>query len=144
MYNSACYPIPTLIASNINVVGASAKITVRGNLPTKGRFNLRFCGPCVPCCSAADTVEITDGTTVLTPVLTRCGNNLSLNALDQQIRRFCVAHFCISNDTPNLTLLLDKICCSPTIYTDDSVAIRVTGTESGDLRTTASPEKKRN
>lgn len=138
MYDSNCNPVPTLTASNINVAGPMAKITVRGTLPTKGRFNLRFCGRCTPSCSVAELLEITDGVTTLTPVYTRCGNNLSLNGLYWQIARFGLAHFCISNDVPNLTILLDKLCCNPTTYIDDSVAIRSTGTTP--LR--QSPEKK--
>lgn len=118
----SCDPVPTLIASSVVATGTTAAITVRGTLPTKGRFNIKFCGQCVPICNQAETVTITDGTTTYSTVLTRCGNSLTLGALAYQIRRFCVAHFCGSSTTAGTAVLQDKLTCCPTIYTPPTTA----------------------
>lgn len=118
----SCDPIPTLIASSVVATGTTAAITVRGTLPSKGRFNIKFCGQCVPVCNQAGTVTITDGTTTYSTVLTRCGNSLTLGALAYQIRRFCVAHFCGSSVSAGTAILQDKILCCPTIYTPPTTA----------------------
>lgn len=118
----SCDPVPTLIASSVVATGTTAAITVRGTLPSKGRFNIKFCGQCVPVCNQAGTVTITDGTTTYSTVLTRCGNSLTLGALAYQIRRFCVAHFCGSSVSAGTAILQDKILCCPTIYTPPTTA----------------------
>lgn len=118
----SCDPVPTLIASSVVATGTTAAITVRGTLPSKGRFNIKFCGRCVPVCNQAETVTITDGTTTYSTVLTRCGNSLTLGALASQIRRFCVAHFCGSSVSAGTAILQDKILCCPTIYTPPTTA----------------------
>lgn len=118
----SCDPVPTLIASSVVATGTTAAITVRGTLPSKGRFNIKFCGQCVPICNQAGTVTITDGTTTYSTVLTRCGNSLTLGALAYQIRRFCVAHFCGSSVSAGTAILQDKILCCPTIYTPPTTA----------------------
>ena len=118
----SCDPAPTLIASSVVATGTTAAITVRGTLPSKGRFNIKFCGRCVPVCNQAETVTITDGTTTYSTVLTRCGNSLTLGALASQIRRFCVAHFCGSSVSAGTAILQDKILCCPTIYTPPTTA----------------------
>ena len=118
----SCDPVPTLIASSVVATGTTAAITVRGILPSKGRFNIKFCGRCVPVCNQAETVTITDGTTTYYTVLTRCGNSLTLGALASQIRRFCVAHFCGSSVSAGTAILQDKILCCPTIYTPPTTA----------------------
>ena len=112
----SCDPVPTLIASSVVATGTTAAITVRGTLPSKGRFNIKFCGRCVPVCNQAETVTITDGTTTYSTVLTRCGNSLTLGALAYQIQRFCVAHFCGSSVSAGTAILQDKLLCCPTIY----------------------------
>lgn len=124
----SCDPVPTLIASSVVATGTTAAITVRGTLPSKGRFNIKFCGPCVPVCNQAGTVTITDGTTTYTTVLTRCGNSLTLGALAYQIRRFCVAHFCGSSVSAGTAILQDKILCCPTIYTPPTTAAAAAST----------------
>lgn len=91
-------------------------------LPSKGRFNIKFCGRCVPVCNQAETVTITDGTTTYSTVLTRCGNSLTLGALAYQIQRFCVAHFCGSSVSAGTAILQDKLLCCPTIYTPPTTA----------------------
>ena len=118
----SCDPVPTLIASSVVATGTTAAITVRGTLPSKGRFNIKFCGRCVPVCNQAETVTITDGTTTYSTVLTRCGNSLTLGALAYQIRRFCVAHFCGSSVSAGTAILQDKTLCCPTIYTPPTTA----------------------
>ena len=118
----SCDPAPTLIASSVVATGTTAAITVRGTLPSKGRFNIKFCGRCVPVCNQAETVTITDGTTTYSTVLTRCGNSLTLGALAYQIRRFCVAHFCGSSVSAGTAILQDKTLCCPTIYTPPTTA----------------------
>lgn len=118
----SCDPVPTLIASSVVATGTTAAITVRGTLPSKGRFNIKFCGRCVPVCNQAETVTITDGTTTYSTVLTRCGNSLTLGALAYQIRRFCVAHFCGSSVSAGTAILQDKLLCCPTIYTPPTTA----------------------
>ena len=118
----SCDPVPTLIASSVVATGTTAAITVRGILPSKGRFNIKFCGRCVPVCNQAETVTITDGTTTYSTVLTRCGNSLTLGALAYQIQRFCVAHFCGSSVSAGTAVLQDKILCCPTIYTPPTTA----------------------
>ena len=118
----SCDPVPTLIASSVVATGTTAAITVRGTLPSKGRFNIKFCGRCVPVCNQAETVTITDGTTTYSTVLTRCGNSLTLGALAYQIQRFCVAHFCGSSVSAGTAILQDKILCCPTIYTPPTTA----------------------
>ena len=118
----SCDPAPTLIASSVVATGTTAAITVRGTLPSKGRFNIKFCGRCVPVCNQAETVTITDGTTTYSTVLTRCGNSLTLGALAYQIRRFCVAHFCGSSVSAGTAILQDKLLCCPTIYTPPTTA----------------------
>ena len=118
----SCDPVPTLIASSVVATGTTAAITVRGILPSKGRFNIKFCGRCVPVCNQAETVTITDGTTTYSTVLTRCGNSLTLGALASQIRRFCVAHFCGSSVSAGTAILQDKLLCCPTIYTPPTTA----------------------
>lgn len=118
----SCDPVPTLIASSVVATGTTAAITVRGTLPSKGRFNIKFCGRCVPVCNQAETVTITDGTTTYSTVLTRCGNSLTLGALTSQIRRFCVAHFCGSSVSAGTAILQDKLLCCPTIYTPPTTA----------------------
>ena len=118
----SCNPVPTLGASSVAVSGTSATITVSGTLPTTGRFNLKFCGQCVPVCSTATTVTITDGTTTYKTVLTRCGTNLSLPALAYQIKRFCVAHFCGSTTMTGTAILQDKLACNVTVYSDTAAA----------------------
>lgn len=115
-------PVPTFIASSVVATGTTAAITVRGTLPSKGRFNIKFCGRCVPVCNQAETVTITDGTTTYSTVLTRCGNSLTLGALAYHIRRFCVAHFCGSSVSAGTAILQDKILCCPTIYTPPTTA----------------------
>ena len=118
----SCDPVPTFIASSVVATGATAAITVRGTLPSKGRFNIKFCGRCVPVCNQAETVTITDGTTTYSTVLTRCGNSLTLGTLTSQIRHFCVAHFCGSSVSAGTAILQDKILCCPTIYTPPTTA----------------------
>lgn len=118
----SCDPVPTLIASSVVATGTTAAITVRGTLPSKGRFNIKFCGRCVPVCNQAETVTITDGTTTYSTVLTRCGNSLTLGALAYQIQRFCVAHFCGSSVSAGTAILQDKLLCCPTIYTPPTTA----------------------
>ena len=118
----SCDPVPTLIASSVVATGTTAAITVRGTLPSKGRFNIKLCGQCVPVCNQADTVTITDGTTTYSTVLTRCGNSLTLGALAYQIQRFCVAHFCGSSVSAGTAILQDKLLCCPTIYTPPTTA----------------------
>ena len=118
----SCDPVPTFIASSVVATGTTAAITVRGTLPSKGRFNIKFCGQCVPVCNQAETVTITDGTTTYSTVLTRCGNSLTLGALAYQIQRFCVAHFCGSSVSAGTAILQDKILCCPTIYTPPTAA----------------------
>lgn len=118
----SCDPVPTLIASSVVAMGTTAAITVRGTLPSKGRFNIKFCGRCVPVCNQAETVTITDGTTTYSTVLTRCGNSLTLGALAYQIRRFCVTHFCGSSVSAGTAILQDKLLCCPTIYTPPTTA----------------------
>ena len=118
----SCDPVPTLIASSVVATGTTAAITVRGILPSKGRFNIKFCGRCVPVCNQAETVTITDGTTTYSTVLTRCGNSLTLGALAYQIQRFCVAHFCGSSVSAGAAILQDKLLCCPTIYTPPTTA----------------------
>lgn len=118
----SCDPVPTLIASSVVATGTTAAITVRGTLPSKGRFNIKFCGQCVPVCNQAETVTITDGTTTYSTVLTRCGNSLTLGALAYQIQRFCVAHFCGSSVSAGTAILQDKLLCCPTIYTPPTTA----------------------
>lgn len=118
----SCNPVPTLVASSVAVSGTSATITVSGVLPTSGRFNVKFCGQCVPVCSTATTVTITDGTTTYKTVLTRCGMNLSLPALAYQIKRFCVAHFCGSTTMTGTAILQDKLACNPTVYSEAAAA----------------------
>ena len=118
----SCDPVPTLIASSVVATGTTAAITVRGTLPSKGRFNIKFCGRCVPVCNQAETVTITDGTTTYSTVLTRCGNSLTLGALASHIRRFCVAHFCGSSVSAGTAILQDKLLCCPTIYTPPTTA----------------------
>ena len=118
----SCDPVPTLIASSVVATGTTAAITVRGTLPSKGRFNIKFCGRCVPVCNQAGTVTITDGTTTYSTVLTRCGNSLTLGALAYQIQRFCVAHFCGSSVSAGTAILQDKLLCCPTIYTPPTTA----------------------
>lgn len=118
----SCDPVPTLIASSVVATGTTAAITVRGTLPSKGRFNIKFCGHCVPVCNQAETVTITDGTTTYSTVLTRCGNSLTLGALTSHIRRFCVAHFCGSSVSAGTAILQDKLLCCPTIYTPPTTA----------------------
>ena len=128
----SCDPVPTLIASSVVATGTTAAITVRGILPSKGRFNIKFCGRCVPVCNQAETVTITDGTTTYSTVLTRCGSSLTLGALAYQIQRFCVAHFCgkivadiltvVKSRNPFVSILQDKLLCCPTIYTPPTTA----------------------
>ena len=118
----SCDPVPTLIASSVVATGTTAAITVRGTLPSKGRFNIKFCGRCVPVCNQAETVTITDGTTTYSTVLTRCGNSLTLGALAYQIQRCCVAHFCGSSVSAGTAILQDKLLCCPTIYTPPTTA----------------------
>lgn len=118
----SCDQVPTFIASSVVATGTTAAITVRGTLPSKGRFNIKFCGRCVPVCNQAETVTITDGTTTYSTVLTRCGNSLTLGALAYQIQRFCVAHFCGSSVSAGTAILQDKILCCPTIYTPPTTA----------------------
>ena len=118
----SCDPLPTLISSSVVATGTTAAITVRGTLPSKGRFNIKFCGRCVPVCNQAETVTITDGTTTYSTVLTRCGNSLTLGALAYQIQRFCVAHFCGSSVSAGTAILQDKLLCCPTIYTPPTTA----------------------
>lgn len=118
----SCDPVPTHIASSVVATGTTAAITVRGILPSKGRFNIKFCGRCVPVCNQAETVTITDGTTTYSTVLTRCGNSLTLGALAYQIQRFCVAHFCGSSVSAGTAILQDKLLCCPTIYTPPTTA----------------------
>ena len=122
----SCDPVPTLIASSVVATGTTAAITVRGALPSKGRFNIKFCGRCVPVCNQAETVTITDGTTTYSTVLTRCGNSLTLGALAYQIQRFCVAHFCGSSVSAGTAILQDKLLCCPTIYTPPTTAAAAT------------------
>lgn len=118
----SCDPVPTLIASSVVATGTTAAITVRGTLPSKGRFNIKFCSRCVPVCNQAETVTIADGTTTYSTVLTRCGNSLTLGALAYQIQRFCVAHFCGSSVSAGTAILQDKLLCCPTIYTPPTTA----------------------
>lgn len=136
----SCDPVPTLIASSVVATGTTAAITVRGTLPSKGRFNIKFCGQCVPVCNQAGTVTITDGTTTYSTVLTRCGNSLTLGALAYQIRRFCVAHFCGSSVSAGTAILQDKILCCPTIYTPPTTAAAVIA-ETASLSATSSGKK---
>ena len=137
----SCDPVPTLIASSVVATGTTAAITVRGTLPSKGRFNIKFCGRCVPVCNQAETVTITDGTTTYSTVLTRCGNSLTLGALASQIRRFCVAHFCGSSVSAGTAILQDKLLCCPTIYTPPTTAAAAAPAEKATL-TSASSSKK--
>ena len=137
----SCDPVPTLIASSVVATGTTAAITVRGTLPSKGRFNIKFCGRCVPVCNQAETVTITDGTTTYSTVLTRCGNSLTLGALAYQIRRFCVAHFCGSSVSAGTAILQDKLLCCPTIYTPPTTAAAAAPAEKATL-TSASSSKK--
>lgn len=136
----SCDPVPTLIASSVVATGTTAAITVRGTLPSKGRFNIKFCGQCVPVCNQAGTVTITDGTTTYSTVLTRCGNSLTLGALAYQIRRFCVAHFCGSSVSAGTAILQDKILCCPTIYTPPTTAAAAIA-ETASLSATSSGKK---
>ena len=137
----SCDPVPTLIASSVVATGTTAAITVRGTLPSKGRFNIKFCGRCVPVCNQAETVTITDGTTTYSTVLTRCGNSLTLGALAYQIQRFCVAHFCGSSAFPGTAILQDKLLCCPTIYAPPTTAAAAAPAERATL-TSASSSKK--
>lgn len=107
--------VPTLLVNNVSVSGTTATLTTNGVLPTKGRFNIKFCGNCVPVCNTATTITITDGTTNYKTVLTRCGNTLSLPALACQIKKFGVAHFCGSSTTEGTAIIQDKI-CDITVY----------------------------
>ena len=118
----SCDPVPTLIASSVVATGTTAAITVRGTLPSKGRFNIKFCGRCVPVCNQAETVTITDGTTTYSTVLTRCGNSLTLGALASQIRRFCVAHFCGSSVSAGTAILFFNDTATTEIYTPPTTA----------------------
>ena len=136
----SCDPVPTLIASSVVATGTTAAITVRGTLPSKGRFNIKFCGRCVPVCNQAETVTITDGTTTYSTVLTRCGNSLTLGALAYQIRRFCVAHFCGSSVSAGTAILQDKLLCCPTIYTPPTTAAAA-ATETATLSANSSGKK---
>lgn len=114
--------VPTLLVNNVSVSGTTATLTTNGVLPTKGRFNIKFCGNCVPVCNTATTVVITDGTTTYKTVLTRCGNTLSLPALACQIKKFCVAHFCGSSTTEGTAIIQDKI-CDITVYSVTTAAM---------------------
>lgn len=136
----SCDPVPTLIASSVVATGTTAAITVRGTLPSKGRFNIKFCGRCVPVCNQAETVTITDGTTTYSTVLTRCGNSLTLGALAYQIQRFCVAHFCGSSVSAGTAILQDKLLCCPTIYTPPTTAAAAAA-ETATLPATSSSKK---
>ena len=138
----SCDPVPTLIASSVVATGTTAAITVWGTLPSKGRFNIKFCGRCVPVCNQAETVTITDGTTNYSTVLTRCGNSLTLGALAYQIQRFCVAHFCGSSVSAGTAILQDKILCCPTIYTPPTTAAAAAATAETATLSTASSSKK--
>ena len=138
----SCDPVPTLIASSVVATGTTAAITVRGILPAKGRFNIKFCGRCVPVCNQAETVTITDGTTTYSTVLTRCGNSLTLGALASQIRRFCVAHFCGSSVSAGTAILQDKILCCPTIYTPPTTAAAAAAPAEAVTLASASSSKK--
>lgn len=138
----SCDPVPTLIASSVVATGTTAAITVRGTLPSKGRFNIKFCGQCVPVCNQAETVTITDGTTTYSTVLTRCGNSLTLGALASQIRRFCVAHFCGSSVSAGTAILQDKLLCCPTIYTPPTTAAAAAAPAETATLSTASSSKK--
>ena len=138
----SCDPVPTLIASSVVATGTTAAITVRGTLPSKGRFNIKFCGRCVPVCNQAETVTITDGTTTYSTVLTRCGNSLTLGALAYQIRRFCVAHFCGSSVSAGTAILQDKLLCCPTIYTPPTTAAAAAAPAETATLSTASSSKK--
>lgn len=137
----SCDPAPTLIASSVVATGSTAAITVRGTLPSKGRFNIKFCGRCVPVCNQAETVTITDGTTTYSPVLTRCGNSLTLGALAYQIKRFCVAHFCGSSVSAGTAILQDKLLCCPTIYTPPTTAAAAAPAETTTLASASSSKK---
>ena len=138
----SCDPVPTLIASSVVATGTTAAITVRGTLPSKGRFNIKFCGRCVPVCNQAETVTITDGTTTYSTVLTRCGNSLTLGALASQIRRFCVAHFCGSSVSAGTAILQDKLLCCPTIYTPPTTAAAAAAPAEAVTLASASSSKK--
>ena len=138
----SCDPVPTLIASSVVATGTTAAITVRGTLPSKGRFNIKFCGRCVPICNQAETVTITDGTTTYSTVLTRCGNSLTLGALASQIRRFCVAHFCGSSVSAGTAILQDKLLCCPTIYTPPTTAAAAAAQAEAATLASASSSKK--
>lgn len=138
----SCDPVPTLIASSVVATGTTAAITVRGTLPSKGRFNIKFCGRCVPVCNQAETVTITDGTTTYSTVLTRCGNSLTLGALTSQIRRFCVAHFCGSSVSAGTAILQDKLLCCPTIYTPPTTAAAAAAAAETATLASASSSKK--
>lgn len=138
----SCDPVPTLIASSVVATGTTAAITVRGTLPSKGRFNIKFCGRCVPVCNQAETVTITDGTTTYSTVLTRCGNSLTLGALAYQIRRFCVAHFCGSSVSAGTAILQDKLLCCPTIYTPPTTAAAAAAPAEAATLSVASSSKK--
>lgn len=138
----SCDPVPTLIASSVVATGTTAAITVRGTLPSKGRFNIKFCAPCVPVCNHAGTVTITDGTTTYSTVLTRCGNSLTLGALAYQIRRFCVAHFCGSSVSAGTAILQDKLLCCPTIYTPPTTAAAAAAPAEAATLSVASSSKK--
>ena len=138
----SCDPVPTLIASSVVATGTTAAITVRGTLPSKGRFNIKFCGRCVPVCNQAETVTITDGTTTYSTVLTRCGNSLTLGALAYQIRRFCVAHFCGSSVSAGTAILQDKLLCCPTIYTPPTTAAAAAAPAEAVTLASASSSKK--
>lgn len=121
----SCNPVPTLVATSVAVSGTTATITVSGTLPTSGRFNIKFCGTCVPVCNAATSVTITDGTTTYKTVLTRCGSTLSLGSLAYQIRRFCIAHFCGSSAVTGTAILQDKLACNITSYSEATAATAV-------------------
>ena len=138
----SCDPVPTLIASSVVATGTTAAITVRGTLPSKGRFNIKFCGRCVPVCNQAETVTITDGTTTYSTVLTRCGNSLTLGALAYQIPRFCVAHFCGSSVSAGTAILQDKLLCCPTIYTPPTTAAAAAAQAEAATLASASSSKK--
>lgn len=102
--------IPTLIVKSVSVSGTVATLTVNGLLPSQGRFNIKMCRSCVPVCSNAQSVIITDGITTYNIVLTRCGNDLPLSSLICHLRRFGVAHFCGSAKTAGTAIIQDKLC----------------------------------
>lgn len=105
--NQTC--VPTLVVNSVTVTDNVATLTTNGVLPTKGRFNIKFCGCCVPVCSTATSVTITDGTTTYATVLTRCGNTLTLPTLVCQLKKFCVAHFCGSSTTAGTAIIQDRL-----------------------------------